>query len=122
MLNPVLNAMAASLAAAALFTVASMLVPALFSKIAGVFTDNRLVTSAVAPPIPAYSVVKLACGMPTAVTVLAKVTVGVLTTVDPSAPAVADPMLTTVVDPDTPPVPRLSVLVVAVRVAPVPTP
>jgi len=53
---------------------------------------------------------------------LAKVTVGVFTTVEPPAPAVADPMLTTVVDPDAPPVPRFSVLVTPVVVVPVPIP
>jgi hypothetical protein len=60
--------------------------------------------------------------MPTSVTALAKVTVGVLTTVVPPAPAVAEPMLTTVVDPDAPPVPRFTVLVDPLAVAPVPTP
>ena len=60
--------------------------------------------------------------MPTAVTALANVTVGVFTTVVPPAPAVADPMLTTVFDPDAPPVPRLTVLVTPVVVAPIPIP
>ena len=60
--------------------------------------------------------------MPTCVTALAKVTVGVFTTVAPPAPAVAEPMFTTVVDPDTPPVPRFTVLVTPVVVAPVPIP
>ena len=60
--------------------------------------------------------------MPTCVTALAKVTVGVFTTVVPPAPAVAEPMLTTVVDPDAPPVPRFTVLVTPVVVAPVPIP
>jgi hypothetical protein len=49
-------------------------------------------------------------------------TVGVLITVAPPAPAVAEPMLTTVVDPEAPPVPRFTVLVVPLVVAPVPTP
>ena len=40
----------------------------------------------------------------------------------PPAPAVADPMLTTVVEPDAPPVPRFTVLVTPVVVAPVPMP
>lgn len=43
-------------------------------------------------------------------------------TVVPPAPAVADPMFTTVVDPDAPPVPRLTVLVVPLVVAPVSMP
>ena len=41
--------------------------------------------------------------MPTCVTALAKVMVGVFTTVVPPAPAVADPILMTVVDPEAPP-------------------
>ncbi|PTX40330.1 hypothetical protein C8N34_1357 [Gemmobacter caeni] len=57
--------------------------------------------------------------MQTCVTVLAKVTVGVLTTVVPPAPAVAEPMFTTVVEPEAPPVPRFTVLVTPVVVAPV---
>jgi hypothetical protein len=60
--------------------------------------------------------------MPTCVTALAKVTVGVLITVMPPAPPVAEPMLTTVFDPDAPPVPRLTALVDPLAVAPVPTP
>jgi hypothetical protein len=60
--------------------------------------------------------------MPTCVTALAKVTVGVLTTVVPPAPPVAEPMLTTVVDPEAPPVPRFTVFVDPLAVAPVPTP
>jgi hypothetical protein len=60
--------------------------------------------------------------MPTCATALAKVTVGVLMTVVPPAPAVAEPMLTTVVDPDALPVPRFTVLVTPVVVAPVPIP
>ena len=66
--------------------------------------------------------VRLAWGMPTCVTALEKVMVGVFTTVVPPAPAVAEPMLTTVVDPDAPPVPRFTVLVTPVVVAPVPMP
>jgi hypothetical protein len=38
------------------------------------------------------------------------------------APAVAEPMFTTVVDPDAPPAPRFTVLVTPVVVAPMPTP
>jgi hypothetical protein len=60
--------------------------------------------------------------MPTCVTALAKVTVGVFTTVLPPAPAEAEPMLTTVVEPDAPPVPRFTVFVTPVVVAPVPMP
>ena len=60
--------------------------------------------------------------MPTCVTALAKVTVGVFTTVVPPDPAVAEPMFTTVVDPEAPPVPRFRVLVTPVVVAPVPIP
>lgn len=60
--------------------------------------------------------------MPTCVTLFAKVTVGVLMTVVPPAPAVAEPMFTTVVDPDAPPVPMFRVLVTPVVVAPVPIP
>ena len=60
--------------------------------------------------------------MPTCVTALAKVTVGVFTTVVPPAPAVAEPMLTTVFYPDAPPLPRFTVLVRPVVVAPVPNP
>lgn len=60
--------------------------------------------------------------MPTWVTALAKVTVGVLTTVVPPEPPVAEPALTTVVDPETPPVPRFTVLVEPLAVAPVLTP
>ena len=59
--------------------------------------------------------------MPTCVTALAKVTVGVLMTVVPPAPAVAEPMFTTVVDPEAPPVPMFTVLVTPVVVAPEPT-
>jgi hypothetical protein len=53
---------------------------------------------------------------------LAKVTVGVLITVVPFAPEVAGPMLTTVFDPDAPPVPRFTVFVRPVVVPPVPMP
>jgi len=60
--------------------------------------------------------------MPTCVTLLAKVTIGVLITVVPPAPDVAEPMFTTVFDPDAPPVPMFTVLVVPFVVAPVPTP
>ena len=42
-------------------------------------------------------------------TLFANVTVGVLMTVVPPAPDVAEPMLTTVFDPDAPPVPRFTV-------------
>jgi hypothetical protein len=56
------------------------------------------------------------------VTALAKVTVGVLITVVPPAPAVADPMLTTVVDPAAPPIPRFRVLVTPEGLIPVPIP
>ena len=97
--------------AAALLTVASMPAPALFSSTAGVLTESRFQASATAPPSPSSSAVRLACGMPTTVTPLAKVTVGVLITVAPSAPGVAEPMLTTVSEPAAPPVPRFTVLV-----------
>ena len=120
--NPVLKAKAASLAAAALLTVTSIPAPALFRRTAGAFSDRRLVASAVAPPRPSNWAVRLACGIPTAVTALANVTVGVFTTVVPPAPDVAEPMLTTVFDPDAPPVPRFTVLVTPVVVAPVPKP
>jgi hypothetical protein len=60
--------------------------------------------------------------MPTSVTALAKVTVGVLITVVPPAPAVAEPMLTTVLEPEAPPVLRFTVLADPPAVAPVPTP
>ena len=50
------------------------------------------------------------------------VTVGVFISVVPPAPAVAEPMLTTVVDPDAPPVPRFKVLVMPVVLAPAPIP
>ena len=43
-------------------------------------------------------------------------------TVVPPAPAVSEPMLTTVVEPAAPPVPRFTVLVAPLSVAPVPTP
>ena len=53
---------------------------------------------------------------------LAKVTVGVLMTVVPPALAVAEPMFTTVVDPDAPPVPMFTVFVTPAVVSPVPMP
>jgi hypothetical protein len=56
------------------------------------------------------------------VTVLAKVTNGVLMTIVPPAPALAEPILTTVFDPDAPPVPMLTVLVEPFVVAPVQSP
>lgn len=65
---------------------------------------------------------RFAWGIPTCVTALAKVTVGVFTTVVPPAPAVADPILTTVVDPAAPPVPRFRVLDTPVGLIPVPIP
>ena len=60
--------------------------------------------------------------MPTWVTLLAKVTVGVLITVAPLAPGVSEPTLTTVVDPEAPPVPRFTVFVAPLEVEPTPTP
>ena len=98
-----MKAKAASFAGAALLTVASMPAPALFSSTAGALMERRLKLSAVAPPRPATCAVRFACGMPTSVTAFAKVTLGVLITVTPSAPAVAEPMLTPVVDPEAPP-------------------
>ena len=121
-LKPVLKAKAASLPAAALLTVASIPAPALFSSTAGVLTESRFQASATAPPSPSSSAVRLAWGMPTTVTPLAKVTVGVLITVAPSAPGVSEPMLTTVSEPGAPPVPRFTVLVAPDAVAPVPRP
>jgi len=88
--NPVLKAKVASFPAAALLTVASLPAPALFSSTAGVFIDSQLVLSAVALPRPKSCAVKLAWGMPTCVTALAKVTVGVLTTVVPPAPGAVE--------------------------------
>ena len=114
--------MEASFAGAALLTVASIELPALFSSTAGVLTDSRFQASGTAPPSPSSSAVRLACGMPTMVTPLAKVTVGVLTTVAPSAPGVAEPMLTMVSEPATPPVPTLTVLMAPAAVGPAPRP
>ena len=84
--------------------------------------ESRFQESATAPPSPSSSAVRLACGMPTCATPLAKVTVGVLITIVPSAPGVSEPMLTTVFDPPAPLVPRFTVLVAPEAVAPVPTP
>ena len=122
MLNAVLKLRLASLPAALLLSVRSIEAPALFMRTAGALIERRLVASAAAPPRPSSCAVRFACGMPTWVTALAKVTVGVLTTVVPPAPAVAEPMLTTVVEPEAPPVPRFTVLVRPVVVAPVPSP
>ena len=82
---------------------------------------SRLVASAVAPPIPTCPTDRLACGMPTAVTLLAKVTVGELTTSVPPAPATDEPRLIAVVDPETPAVPISTVLVTPDPVAPLPS-
>jgi len=65
---------------------------------------------------------RLACGITTYVTALAKVTVGVLTTVLPPEPALAEPIFTTVLDPDAPPVPRFRVLETLLGVTPVSIP
>jgi hypothetical protein len=65
---------------------------------------------------------RLVCGITTYVTALAKVTVGVLTTVLPPAPALAEPIFTTVLDPDAPPVPRFRVLETLLGVTPVSIP
>lgn len=70
--KPVLKAKAASFAGAALFTVASIPAPALFSSTAGVWTESPLKPSAVALPSPSSSAVRFVCGMSTCATSLAK--------------------------------------------------
>ena len=85
-----------------------------------VFTDKRLVASGVAPPRPSLSAVTDAAGAEMLVTLAAKLTLGELITVVPSAPITLDPILTTVVEPLIPPVPRLIVEVLPAAVAPLP--
>ena len=121
-LNPFLKVIDASLPTAALLTAISIPAPALFISTLGLLTFSRLVVSAVAPPTPTRPAESVACGIATAVTLLAKVTVGELTTSVPKAPATADPTLTTVVDPETPALPISTVLVAAAPVAPLPSP
>ena len=109
------------MATAFLLNVMSMPVPALFSRTAGVLIDSRLVASAVAPPIPIRRTDKFAAAAAIAVTNAEKVTVGEFMTNVPREPAAAEPMLIPVVDPESPPVPRLTVFVRPVVVAPLPT-
>lgn len=120
--NPVFRARLASFPAAALLIVASCDPPALFSSVAAALTLNRFEASGEAPPRPKPRAVTFAAAAPIAVTLEAKVTVGVLMIVLPSAPAVVEPRLITVVDPAAPPVPRFMVFVTAVVVPPVPMP
>jgi len=120
--NPVFRARLASFPAAALLIVASCDPPALFRSVAAALILNRFEASGEAPPRPKPSAVTFAAAAPIAVTLAAKVTVGVLMIVLPSAPAVVEPKLMTVVDPAAPPVPRFTVLVTPVVVLPVPSP
>ena len=55
-------------------------------------------------------------------TVEPKVTVGLLIVSVPSAPATAEPIVTLVIEPDNPAVPRFTALVTPLVVAPVPMP
>ena len=112
------------------FTVTVPSAPAVADPITTLVTDpdtppvprfTALTAAATVAPVP-IPTVDATTEVPSARLVPASVTLGELTSVAPKAPAIADPIVTLVVDPETPPVPRSTALTTAEAVAPVPMP